>query len=319
MIGDGISQRIGAYSAKPTAVRGRDARSEFAGFTGANVTLNCVNWGSPVVGTALDDHNTFCLSISLEGHAKTFDPDLGTIDPRIDEARVFCWQAGTQTVCSDSNTVINFSVPCDLLQHRVKTMYDNELNDALTFSPLLDLNSARAKPILSLIDHFKSLITETPEVLNNPLIATNLNETAVSIILSSLQHNYADRHLPIGNDVALRRVSLAEEYMRAHADQPITVETLAQHTNCGERALFAGFRRYRNATPMSVLRDIRLDNAYSDLQDGACSVTECAFKWGFSNLGRFSKLYSEKHGEKPSQTANSSGMHAIGKTVVGRR
>ena len=148
-IGEGISQRIGAYSAKPTSAQKEGSWSEFTGFTGADVTLLRVNWGTPVVGTALEDHNTFCLSVSVEGHAKTIDPDLGTIDPRIDQARVFCWQAGTQIKCSDHNTVINFSVPRNLLQHRVKTFYGNELNDPLKFSPLLDLASARARPIWS--------------------------------------------------------------------------------------------------------------------------------------------------------------------------
>ena len=77
---------------------------------------------------------------------------------------------------------------------------------------------------------------------------------------------------------------------------------LAKQARCSERALYAGFQEHRNATPMSVLRDVRLDRAHFDIQRGAGSVTQCAFEWGFFNLGRFAKLYFERFGERPSQT-----------------
>ncbi len=55
-------------------------------------------------------------------------------------------------------------------------------------------------------------------------------------------------------------------------------------------------------TPMGALREIRLEKARGDLQAGTDTVTGIAFKWGFSNPGRFAAQYAEKFGETPSQT-----------------
>lgn len=301
-VGDCISQKIGPYSAKAKAQHHNGAHSEFASCVSADLTLNWVNWGAPMVGTALEDHNRFCISLSLEGYAETFDPKLGYIRPTQSQARVFSWSPGTQTICSSHNSVVNLGLPFDLLQSRVRTFFAEELNEPLQFAPLLNLHETSAVPMLSLINYLRGVFTDSPETLENPLVVSSLREHAISAILSGLQHNYSEQnHSP--KDVAIpKSVKRAEEFMRAHADQVITVERLAKEANCSERALHAGFRDFRRASPMSVLRDIRLEGARQDLSTGAGSVTDCAHKWGFTNPGRFAKLYTERFDEKPSQT-----------------
>ncbi|NNF77659.1 MAG: helix-turn-helix transcriptional regulator [Rhizobiales bacterium] len=71
---------------------------------------------------------------------------------------------------------------------------------------------------------------------------------------------------------------------------------------CSIRPLHNAFKTFRQKSPMAMLRDVRLEGAHDDLQAGESTITEIAFKWGFSNPGRFSRLYAEKFGCKPSQT-----------------
>jgi transcriptional regulator GlxA family with amidase domain len=66
------------------------------------------------------------------------------------------------------------------------------------------------------------------------------------------------------------------------------------------RTLALLFRRYRDLSPIEVLRNMRLDAAHAQLarQDGA-SVTQIALNCGFSHLSRFAACYRERFGKLP--------------------
>ena len=87
--------------------------------------------------------------------------------------------------------------------------------------------------------------------------------------------------------------------MRAHADQPLSIEQLAEHAGASVRTLFAGFRDFCDTTPMAYLRNLRLEQVHLELsrQQQGDSVTDIAFKWGFAHLGRFAQEYKRRFGE----------------------
>jgi transcriptional regulator GlxA family with amidase domain len=65
-----------------------------------------------------------------------------------------------------------------------------------------------------------------------------------------------------------------------------------------------GFRRFRDTSPMSALRQARLDRARDEIvrSDGSLSVLGVATRHGFVNPGRFSDIYRQAYGEFPSET-----------------
>jgi AraC-like DNA-binding protein len=100
------------------------------------------------------------------------------------------------------------------------------------------------------------------------------------------------------------RVRRAEEFMRAHAEEPLTMAELARQVGIGARALQLAFRAHRAASPRAVLERIRLDRARERLlaPDYGASVTSIALLSGFTHLGRFAALYRARYGESPSET-----------------
>ncbi len=95
----------------------------------------------------------------------------------------------------------------------------------------------------------------------------------------------------------------AEEYIRAHLNEPLSIEMLAEHAGVSVRTLFSGFRNFRGASPMTYLRNLRLDKVRQELTSREhASVTDVAFRWGFSHLGRFAQEYKRRFGESPSAT-----------------
>ena len=71
------------------------------------------------------------------------------------------------------------------------------------------------------------------------------------------------------------------------------------------RSLHAGFRRFRDATPMGYLKNYRLAMARKALKaggQGGVSVTNVALACGFTHLSKFARDYHERYGERPSDT-----------------
>jgi AraC-like DNA-binding protein len=79
---------------------------------------------------------------------------------------------------------------------------------------------------------------------------------------------------------------------------------LAQSCGASRRTLEKHFRHFLGCTPLTFLRDARLDQARRHLLRAPpdASVTAIASACGMTHLGRFARAYSERFGETPSQT-----------------
>ncbi len=134
-----------------------------------------------------------------------------------------------------------------------------------------------------------------------------LRELEQAILVSFLyanRHTFShlmDREPRNGVPSHVRR---AEEYIEAHWNQAITIESLVEETGVGARAIFRAFQQCRGYSPMAFARMVRLRHARERLSapDPETSVTTVAFACGFGNLGHFAKDYREVFGERPSAT-----------------
>ena len=95
---------------------------------------------------------------------------------------------------------------------------------------------------------------------------------------------------------------LAEGFIAAHLDQPLTIEAIAAAAGISPRGLQLAFRQHRGTTPLGFWRDQRLARARGDLLSGAGSVTEIALRWGFCHFGRFAESYRTRYGMTPRDT-----------------
>jgi transcriptional regulator GlxA family with amidase domain len=100
------------------------------------------------------------------------------------------------------------------------------------------------------------------------------------------------------------QVRRAEEYIETHWDQPITIASLARATAASARSIFYHFKSSRGQSPMSFLKQVRLEHARDMLERSGVgrSVTEIAVQCGFGNLGHFAGDYFKRFGERPSDT-----------------
>jgi AraC-like DNA-binding protein len=138
----------------------------------------------------------------------------------------------------------------------------------------------------------------------SPAAKAAFDEFLLSLLLHQHPHNFSEemaRSVPTPVPGLVRR---AERFMSDNAETPITVSDVADHLGVSLRSLQAGFRVWRNATPSSVLRNVRLQRVRDGLlrSNGESNVTTVAMRCGFSHLGRFSAQYHLTFGESPSVT-----------------
>ena len=92
--------------------------------------------------------------------------------------------------------------------------------------------------------------------------------------------------------------------MRSRAGQPLALHEVAEAAGCSVRALQTGFRRFRDTTPTAAMRRTRLEAAREALIRGepqGSMVGEVARRYGFTNAGRFTRLYAATFGASPAE------------------
>lgn len=110
-------------------------------------------------------------------------------------------------------------------------------------------------------------------------------------------------------DTAAGTLQRAIEFINTHARDDISVADIAAAACVTTRAVQLAFRRYLDTTPLSYLRQVRLEQAHRELlaaRPAPGTVTRIAADWQFTNPSRFTARYRATYGVLPSHTLHSS-------------
>jgi transcriptional regulator GlxA family with amidase domain len=102
-----------------------------------------------------------------------------------------------------------------------------------------------------------------------------------------------------------RTVKRTLDAMHAEPSRPFTATDLAAIAGVGVRVLQESFRQHVGMSPLTYLRRLRLDGVHAELSRSdpwQVNVSEVAYCWGFTHLGRFAGAYRARYGVSPSQT-----------------
>jgi len=103
----------------------------------------------------------------------------------------------------------------------------------------------------------------------------------------------------------LRVVLEAEDLLRGHLDDPITIGALSRSVGVSERTLRNAFADIHRESPKRYFLNERLrraQQALTDVRGADTTVTAIATQYGFYELGRFALKYKAMFGESPSHT-----------------
>jgi len=103
------------------------------------------------------------------------------------------------------------------------------------------------------------------------------------------------------HDDLFRRLCRARDYLSAHHDEPVGLESAARQAALSRFHFLRLFRATFGETPHAFVTRVRLDRAKRLLAREEAAVTDVCFEVGFSSLGSFSSLFARRVGCPPSE------------------
>ena len=93
----------------------------------------------------------------------------------------------------------------------------------------------------------------------------------------------------------------AQHYIKAHYNEDISVDQVAQHISISRKYLFAIFKKHLGISPKEYIMDYRIKRAKEFLEDPDIPIGNIAYSVGYRDPMTFSKMFRLKTGLSPSQ------------------
>ena len=250
----------------------------------------------------------FCLTVMLHGRMLLRSGATQAEVPAEGErGLVYCGVPGTRFLTDDDNARFNLWVSAHRVEQMLEGFLDAPLRGALTFAPAVDWSTGLMASLRALLRLLLAELEREDGLASSPPALSSYTDLLVQTMLRALPHNHQDRLGTGKPDLVPGHLRRAEDYMRAHADQPVSMQGVAQAAGCSLRSIHEAFRRWRGTTPLAALHQVRLEQVRTELSRLGGDATpqaamEIARRFGFTNRTRFLAAYGHRFGEPPPGT-----------------
>lgn len=193
------------------------------------------------------------------------------------------------------------------LERHLTRLLGASLPRPVVFDPAMDLTTDAAMRWHAAIQLLHTEVYYAGSLVQRGQGIGSMEELLMSTLLLLQPSNYhAQLVRPAEQSTGKRVVRETLDFIEEHLRERITMTDIARGVHMSVRAIQQGFHEELGTTPISYLRDRRLERAHEELVDAAPSdgvtVTHVAERWGFHHLGSFAVLYRKRWSESPSET-----------------
>jgi AraC-like DNA-binding protein len=213
-----------------------------------------------------------------------------TIDGKTYEGRarqvVFCPPDVTWSARRTSTRLVNLTV----IHFQARFPGGRRYLDALGFEPVLRPGRATWHTMATIGEQLCDLYTHKPD-------GHAIREAA--LMYEFFHAFYHLRGTPTAVDRDGQRVLAVIEYLRNHARQRITLDTLGRVAKVSPNHLATIFRRYTGQSPIDFLIHLRLNDACRLLRSSDMPIQRIADTVGYDDAAYFSRLFQRHMGLSP--------------------
>jgi hypothetical protein len=206
--------------------------------------------------------NAVCLNLPKQGSVELRLPDSQHVAVA-DQATgiIYSGRAGNHVTTSDNTASLSVWIPAAKLKTCLETLVGQAISDDLVFRSTVDLTSGAGASIRQLIGHIEQELARPDSLTSSHVGIDLLEDLLCRYVLQGLPHSHSDLLERPARMTDLRSVRRAEDYLRAHLTEPLTLGDLARAVGCSSRSLQLAFRAARDTTPMAALQQARLERA----------------------------------------------------------
>jgi len=194
----------------------------------------------------------------------------------------------------------------DALERYLTRLTGRMMTSRMHFAPSFDLANDDATRWHGAIQLLHTEVFHARSLAQEGIGIGALEEFCMSSLLMTQQHSYREQLIRGSAAPGRRPVRQSLDYIERNLSEPLTMGSIAEHVGVSVRSIQQGFKDELGVTPMTYLRERRLERVREELTDAAAgdgvTVTAVAERWGFNHLGSFAVLYRKRWGESPSQT-----------------
>jgi AraC-like DNA-binding protein len=184
---------------------------------------------------------------------------------------------------------------------------DPDSEELPTFTSVRPASATMARTWHRAVEFLNEMLAGDPSVADAPLVIGSTNRMLAGLLLATFPNTATAPALGSHDhdSRAAGTIQRAISFIESNADLDIGIGEIAAATGVSRRAVQLAFRRHLDSTPTAYLRRVRLDEAHRELSAadpaGNLTVTEVAYRWGFSSPSRFAERYRAEFGCLPSE------------------
>lgn len=299
------SQLLGQCQVTPEARHPSDFRCRLNAIQLLDVTMAYLDYASATAVTVAHSTDCFTVHMTSAGHAVAhvagqvhhITPFFGLVISPGSEYTLLLDRDSPQMIIRIERAA---------MERQLSRMLGSRLPEPIVFDHVGDLTTDAAARWHGALQILSNEVLSPQSLTQQGYGAGSLEELIVSTLLYVQESNYSERLRARPRNSGRAAVRRSIEYIELHLAEPITLGDLAAHAQASPRSIQSGFREDLGTTPITFVRDRRLDAVRRTLLaatpgDGI-TVTQAATRWGFTHLGNFSVVYRQRFGESPSQT-----------------
>jgi len=276
---------------------------ELRGISAAQYTVGFISSGLGVEIGRGKIAGSYFINFGISGELNSARGDERVVNDRR-TAAVFNPGDPQLLVPSDQGTeTLGIRLDRELVEHELAALLGRPADAPVRFDLALDLTQGPASGLGLVVETMVNNLDSGHHLFAHPAVQLGYVRSVVTSLLVSQRHNFSELlhegHAP----VRPRNLRRAMDFIEENLAEPITLGDIAVAAGCSARTLNDAFREHLSTSPMTYVRDLRLERVREELKVSDDLISTVAYRWGFTHLGRFAGLYHQRFNERPSVTA----------------
>jgi len=302
-----VIRDVGARLLVPHKVEAKGSVSPDARMNAAklgDITLAYLRYESRITLEAPTTESRYFFTLPLSGRAEARRGRHETAPSMPSRGVAYRTDDHSMITLSPDYSMFFVRIERHALERQLEGLLGHEIKAPLCFDFSMDLTTPALTTWVDSIRLLQAEMERDTQTGHAPLLVARIEELVMTGLLVGQPHNYSEQLLTTHGPARPLSVKQAIDLMEQRPDEAWPIAELSRAVGVSARTLQSGFQRYVGVSPTVYLREIRLQRVHAELTDPEVhtSVSDSAFRWGFTHLGRFSAAYRHKFGEPPSET-----------------